>query len=227
MLFLLCTRWPPAICVKSYCELSQGQHAQVCLDKYLQVCLLDTAWEEPSQNNQLWLYQLSLKFNITPFFSLPFNTARPASTLTFLWYNLGNLDLFYFANPSNLYSFLCKCQGNRADTYRKCQQRSQTKDMEFYSCDKPYLFLYFLFPCRGEPCGSASFSIKGQNGQQVSANWDRLRVGTLKALQNEAPGQLGFNGNTPAVTRDCWHTHSQEHACTYRNACMHACRVGL
>lgn len=88
------------------------------------------------------------------------------------------------------------------------------------------IYLFFLFPCRGEPCSSASFSFKGQNGQQVSVNWDRLRVGTLKALQNEAPGQFGFNGNTPAVTHDWWqthtHTHSQEHMCTYRNARMHA-----
>lgn len=31
------------------------------------------------------------------------------------------------------------------DTYRKCQQLSQTKDMEFYSCDKP-LFIYLFIP---------------------------------------------------------------------------------
>lgn len=61
--------------------------------------------------------------------------------------------------------------------------------METYGCDKHYFFYSHV---KERPAVRHLFHLGGQNGQQVSVNWDKLRVSTLKALANDALGQTAL-----------------------------------
>lgn len=93
---------------------------------------------------------------------------------------------------------------------------SPSEYMETYGCDKHY----FLFPCQGAPCSSASFSFRGAKWTASVGKLRQIARFNLESAGKRRAGSGRFDGNMPAVTHDCGRAQTRGNTCSKRSVCM-------